>query len=146
MLEILKIEGGDQLISSVLRERAYKCRGGWAHFYLVKEDDVECGLLCYDDLSSYGSGQIQEIFVLEQFRRRGIGNMLLQYAEKVAVGLKCRRIQLKPYALELSGSTQMLTDWYATKGYSTVITEPDHMEKFLVPRQMDVRARFSDEP
>lgn len=133
-MEILKIEDGDQIISSVLRERAYKCRGGWAHFYLAKEDDIEYGLLCYDDLSSYGSGQIQEIFVLEQFRHRGIGNTLLRYAEEVAIGLKCCRIQLKPYALELSGSTQMLIDWYAGKGYSTAITEPDHMEKSLLPR------------
>lgn len=134
MLHISKISLPSGLQSTVLRERAARGHCAKSQEFVASLDGEEAGLLSYEDWGNKKPGFIYEIFVLPSFRRRGVGNSLLAYAESYAQQLGCNSVRLKPYALDQEPEQSQLIAWYAKAGYCQRPDDPEHMEKHLHAR------------
>ena len=91
----------------------------------------EAGLLLYEDWSERKSGFIYEIFILSSFRKKGLGTLLLLYAEKHAIQLNCDVLRLKPYALAQEPDNILLRNWYEKNGYQQYTKDCEFMTKYL---------------
>ena len=99
MPEILKLSSPSDLREPILRERIERGYCSRLQGFLASHNGEEAGLLLYEDWSERKSGFIYEIFILSSFRKKGLGTLLLLYAEKHAIQLNCDVLRLKPYAL-----------------------------------------------
>lgn len=119
------------LKSATLRERAERGHCSRSREFLASVNGEEAGLLSYEDWSDGRAGFIYEIFVLPSFRRQGIGQSLLSYAERYAIQLGCKLVRLKPYALDQEPDQSRLIAWYTRAGYLQTANDQEHMEKLL---------------
>jgi len=115
--EVNRIHALEEVKNEILRERAERAQGGRSQEFVAVIDQVESGLLSYEDWSDQSSGFIYEIFVLPSFREQGIGAKLLLYAENLAIQLGCTRVRLRAHALDHDTDQEWLVSWYAGKGY-----------------------------
>ncbi len=100
MLSILKINEPGDLQDTVLRNRALSGHIGRSQEFVALANGREAGLLSYEDWRERKLGFIYEVYVLPSFRRRGVGEALLEHGEKYALQLGCNLVQIKPYALD----------------------------------------------
>lgn len=131
MLNISQIYPFNNLQSRVLRERAEQGCCAKSLEFVATIDGEEVGLLLYEDWGDQQLGFIYEIFVLPSFRRRGVGNSLLAYAESYARQLACNFVRLKPYSLDRQLNRNQLMAWYGKAGYRQASGDSEQMEKYL---------------
>lgn len=131
MLEISEILTLVDLKNSTIRERAHRAHISRSKEFLVTKDGEEAGFLSYEDWGHKEPGFIQEIFVLPDFRRKGIAKHLLMHAENYALQLGCQSVRLKPYTLNLEFDQNHLIAWYTKEGYKHLPGDHEHMTKLL---------------
>ena len=100
MIMVLEIHAPNEIASEVLCDRAKRALGGRSTEFVAVVNGVESGLLSYEDWSDQKIGFIYEIFVLPDFRKRGIGTALLSYAEGLAAQLSCTKTRLNARAFD----------------------------------------------
>ncbi|WP_265212002.1 GNAT family N-acetyltransferase [Herbaspirillum lusitanum] len=130
-MHIAIVEHLTDIQNPFLRERAVKGTNARVTNYLAWKDDVEIAFLSYEDWSEKGIGFVYEINVLPEFRSKGAGSKLLSFAEARAIDLGCKRIQLKPYSLDLNISNEWILAWYTSKGYLSTADNSEYLEKTL---------------
>lgn len=131
MLEISIINGPDELKSEVLRCRAERSKSGWATEYVARIESSEAALLVLDHFQPSATASIREIFVLEPYRRRGVGTKMLKFAEARATELGCCKIELEVYPLDASIDKGLLRAWYVRHGYERGACNQDKLQKIL---------------
>lgn len=131
MYKILNVHSITDINDKILYYRANRAHGGRSQTFIVMMEEEEAGFLSYEDWSEEYIGFIYEIYVLPQFRNRGVGKLLLSYAEGKASELNCRYIRLKPYPLDERTDKDSLIAWYEKEGYFLKGEELEIMEKDL---------------
>ena len=131
MPEILKLSSPSDLREPILRERIERGYCSRLQGFLASHNGEEAGLLVYEDWSERKSGFIYEIFILSSFRKKGLGTLLLLYAEKHAIQLNCDVLRLKPYALAQEPDNILLRNWYEKNGYQQYTKDCEFMTKYL---------------
>ena len=131
MPEILKLSSPSDLREPILRERIERGYCSRLQGFLASHNGEEAGLLLYEDWSERKSGFICEIFILSSFRKKGLGSLLLLYAEKHAIQLNCDVLRLKPYALAQEPDNILLRNWYEKNGYQQYTKDCEFMTKYL---------------
>ncbi len=116
----------------LLRDRLRGCWGDApTEQFIARKDREEAGYLSLDIRKDLGIGVIYEIFVIEKYRRGGIGASLLAHGEKISKDYGFAATRLRPRSFDSNGPTdQELTAWCARKGY---VLDPvtNEMEKKL---------------
>ncbi len=102
----------------ILRERLERAKSGRTVEYVVIINDAEVAALSYEDWSEKSLGFIYEIFLLKQYRNKGLGSKILEFAEKKAIELKCQKIELDAHSLDEHTEQNWLFSWYEKKGYT----------------------------
>ena len=131
MPEILKLSSPSDLREPILRERIERGYCSRLQGFLASHNGEEAGLLLYENWSERKSGFIYEIFILSSFRKKGLGTLLLLYAEKHAIQLNCDVLRLKPYALAQEPDNILLRNWYEKNGYQQYTKDCEFMTKYL---------------
>ena len=131
MPEILKLSSPSDLREPILRERIVRGYCSRLQGFLASHNGEEAGLLLYEDWSERKSGFIYEIFILSSFRKKGLGTLLLLYADKHANQLNCDVLRLKPYALAQEPDNILLRNWYEKNGYQQYTKDCEFMTKYL---------------
>ena len=131
MLKLKTISAPQEINSAALQERYNKGSSPKTHDFIAMSDDAEAGLLIYEDWGHL-EGFIYEIFVLSNFRKRGIGNWILSRAEDIAAGFGHTKIRLDARTLDQHQmSHNDLATWYQSKGYFWLNSEIGRLEKAL---------------
>lgn len=131
MFKLKKISSQQEISNTVLQERYYKGSSPKTHDFIALAADVEVGLLIYEDWGN-PEGFIHEIFVLGDFRKRGIGNRILSQAEVIAAKLGHTKIRLDARTLDRNEmSHKDLAAWYQSKGYAGFNSDTGKLEKAL---------------
>ncbi|MCI8210779.1 hypothetical protein AUC61_14670 [Pseudomonas sp. S25] len=129
MLQLRKISSQREINSILLQERYYKGSSPKTHDFIAMSGDFEAGILIYEDCADT-EGLIYEIFVLSEFRKRGVGNWILSRAEDIAVEFCHTKIRLDARTLDRDEmSHQDLATWYQSKGYVWFNAETGRLEK-----------------
>ena len=118
-LKLCRVNHIEDIDNTILRDRAEI--GGKAKFtqhYVVKTADESIAFLAIDPFPHPQPFTIYEIFVLKEFRERGIGSFLLKEAEKIACRLDYSVIQLQARLLDPEIKGFDLIDWYKKHGYA----------------------------
>lgn len=129
---VVTVHALNEVTSETLRYRAQRASSGRSTEFIAVVNDVECGLISYEDWSDQGAGFIYEIYVLPDFRKQGIGTALLLHAEGLAVRLGCTKISLDARALDEETNQEILLSWYRDQGYAQGFDGAERMEKYLV--------------
>jgi ribosomal protein S18 acetylase RimI-like enzyme len=117
-VRLCKVNNIEDIDNSILKNRAKI--GGKAKFtlhYVVKADKQTIAFLAIDPFPHPQPFTIYEIFVLREFRGRGIGSFLLKEAENIARRLDYSIIQLQARSLDPEANSIDLIDWYKEHGY-----------------------------
>lgn len=131
MLTLKKISSQLEINSTALQERYYKGSSPKTHDFIAMSSDAEAGLLIYEDWGT-PEGFIYEIFVVSDFRKRGIGNWILSQAEIIAAELGKTKIRLDARTLDPDHmSNNDLATWYQSKGYVWINSKVGMLEKAL---------------
>ena len=126
----------EEIQDPLLRYRAQRGHGGRSLEFVAVDQGVEMGMLSYEDRSDTALAFVYEIFVLPQFRKRGVAAMLLSYAEAFAVRQQCQVVRLEPRPLDEAPDLSQLESWYMRAGYLRSAEYPELMEKPLpIPGQ-----------
>ena len=134
MPKLKRISGEQEIDSPVLRERYCKGSSCKTHDFIVLSSDCEAGLLIYEDWGK-PEGFIFEIFLLNDYRKRGIGSWALSQAENLASELGRVKVRLDARSLDPEKqSHEELAEWYLRKGYSRLADQPWTLEKTLCPQ------------
>lgn len=132
MVEISTISSPDELNNKLLRSRAERSRSGWASEYIAAcIGSSEAALLVLDHYPRTKSAGIHEIFVLEPYRKLGVGTAMLKFAEERARELGCCKIQLEVHPLDASIHKELLLAWYSRHGYEHGEGNRDKLHKVL---------------
>lgn len=129
--EIEQRSSPEDIQDPLLRYRAQRGHGGRSREFVAVNQDVELGMLSYEDRSDTALAFIYEIFVLPQFRKRGVAAMLLSHAEAFAVQKQCEVVRLEPRPLDENPNLHQLESWYERAGYRRSAQHPELMEKSL---------------
>lgn len=134
MINAVEIDDLSAVHEGSLLDRVSRGSSDRTREFLIRRDDLVVGLLIYErDASPYDF--IYEIFVLDGFRRQGIGTWILSYAEQIATSLDMDGIRLKARSLyqdELNDAD--LTSWYKKKGYVQSALGDEFLEKRFTRR------------
>lgn len=131
MLKLKTISAQQEINSAALQERYYKGSSPKTHDFIALTGDAEVGLLIYEDWGNL-EGLIYEIFVLSNFRKRGVGSWILSQAEDIAAGFGHTKIRLDARTLDRHQmSHNDLATWYQSKGYFWLDSEIGRLEKAL---------------
>lgn len=134
--EIEQRSSPEEIQDPLLRYRAKRGHGGRSLEFVAVDQGVEMGMLSYEDRSNTVLAFVYEIFVLPQFRRRGVAAMLLSYAEAFAARQHCQVVRLEPRPLDEAPDLSQLESWYMRAGYLRSTEYPALMEKSLpIPGQ-----------
>ncbi|MBN3813425.1 GNAT family N-acetyltransferase [Paraburkholderia sp. Ac-20347] len=116
-ISVVEIQDWQNLKSDLLRERARRSAGGWAHFFIAHVGSEEAGILVLDILDRPPRASIHEIFVLSEYRLRGVGGTLLMHAVDVAKFKLLPTLDLEVFPLDTATSREFLTQWYFRSGF-----------------------------
>lgn len=106
-------------------------RSGTREFVALIEG-VEAGLLIFEHFPRDSWGLIYEIYVLNEFRGLGIGNLILSHAENVARDSACKTLRLTARSLDQQFiKDDTLMSWYGRKGFIRDTSESSGMLKHL---------------
>lgn len=132
MIKILRINSLNEIKNETLHRQAERAHVGRSQEFIALYDENEAGLLSYEDWHNKLEGFIYEIYVLPEFRNKGIGSLLLSHAEKNAIHHQCTRIILKPFSLDRETKTSTLINWYKRNGYQHDVTNHEKLIKKLL--------------
>ncbi|ARX32867.1 N-acetyltransferase [Proteus mirabilis] len=130
MLEIKSIEP-NQVRDNCLKERIKEASSCKTTEYIAFMNGVEAGFLSLEYWASTSSACIYEIYVLPEYKEKGIGKELLTFAEKKAIQLECNYIQLIPHPLDSNTKLHKLISWYEKHGYKKDNTSNEYWIKSL---------------
>ncbi|GFM73725.1 hypothetical protein PSCICL_47170 [Pseudomonas cichorii] len=131
MLKLKKINTQQEINNAVLQERYHKSSSPRTRDFIALSGDTEAGLLVYEDWGK-PEGFIFEIFVLSDFRNRGVGSWILSQADNIAAKLGHIKIRLDARSLDWDERThEELACWYERNGYIRVNTNVGTLEKKL---------------
>lgn len=130
MLEIKKIEL-THVKNNCLKERIERASSGISTEYIAFMDGIEVGVLSLEYWAKISSAFIYEIYVLPDYRRKGIGEKLLTFAEEEAIQLHCDHIKLEPNNFDRTITIEKLISWYERHGYKKDNTSDDYWIKSL---------------
>lgn len=130
MIEIRSVQL-DEIQNNKLQEHVYRAHNSRSTEYIVFIDEIEAALLSYEDWSDRFEGFIYEIYVLEEYRKNGLGTKLLKFAENKARLLKCNKIFLEPRPLDKNVTSEFLVSWYGKQGYQKHSLDVDKMFKLI---------------
>lgn len=131
MLKIIEFTQPAELGEKSLRERAEYAKGIRTRQFKAVQNDTELGYLSFDDRSDIKTGVLYEIFVLPQFRQRGIGSQLVSFGEDLARSIGCKRVRLSARAFDQSVGQSWLEWWYKKRGYHIAQDGSQEFEKYL---------------
>lgn len=129
--EIGQRSSPEEIQDPLLRYRAQRGHGGRSIEFVAVDHGIEMGMLSYEDRSDTFLAFIYEIFVLPQFRKRGVAAMLLSHAEMFAVRQQCQTVRLEPRPLDETPELSQLESWYRRTCYLRSAEYPKLMEKSL---------------
>lgn len=128
-LEIIEIEIGS--IKSEFTERIAQSRTSVTKFFVARSGNQDLGIISIDQYKPPNPLFVYFIFVERKFRNRGIGTILLDFAEQLAINRRNPSIVLQPHEVESDVPLQELINWYIKKGYSWRENDSTRMEKPL---------------
>lgn len=118
---IEEVQDCKQIQHPELREMALKIQTpDTTELIALTENGVETGFISIEDFKVQHFAnfvEVQNIFVLASFRRRGIGSLLLEKAEELSCNKGFAFIRLKAWPIEDGLGIQGLTNWYLRRGY-----------------------------
>ena len=98
---------------------------------LVLHNKKEVGYLAFDLWPSKDYIVIYELYIIPEYRRKGIGTIVMKKAEKIAAEFGNLSIHLRPEPLSRKISKEQLIEWYRKQGYSPLADNPDLFVKEL---------------
>jgi ribosomal protein S18 acetylase RimI-like enzyme len=128
---VVAISSPSHLASSILRGRAERAARPNARQFAARIDDKEAGYLSFEDRPDLALGVIYEVFVLSEFRSRGIGSALIRFGEDLARQAGYRRVRLYPRPTDDDVYEDRLVAGYARRGYRHCPSSGGEMEKVL---------------
>jgi len=132
-MKLVELANPDHAQMQEIRERARI--GGKAQCtrqYAAHENGQEIGLLVLVLCPDREFAFLYEIFVLKQFRDRGIGSRLLAAAEMFVKKKGYQRMYVDAIPLEHDYSEKDLVAWYAKYGYEPRGHRPNELAKELI--------------
>jgi GNAT superfamily N-acetyltransferase len=93
--------------------------------------DEEAGYLSFEDRPDLALGVIYGVFVLAQYRSRGVGSTLIGFGEDLAQHAGYWRVRLYPRPTDDGISEGRLVIGYERRGYRPCPTSGGEMEKVL---------------
>jgi len=119
--EVRAILSPEDVEDDVLRPRvAREWRDRWSHCFVAAVGGIEAGLILFDFYRETLDGSIQQVFVLDRFRKLRIATELMECAEAELKKLGATRARLNPYALGRERGdpdTPTLIRWYSSLGF-----------------------------
>lgn len=97
--------------------------------FLLLLDGKEAAFLAFEDWSDQSLGFIYEIYVLPEFRHKGLGNELLEYAEELCITLGCDHLELEANNIEPAVNKDTLVSWFSRKGFTKAESNTERMTK-----------------
>lgn len=131
MLQVIKVDSANPVRNHLIRDLAKRAKNGFSSEFVFVQDGVEVAFLSYENNPRYPSAFIYEIYVVCEFRKQGLGNEILAYAESLAEKDGKSAIRLEPHAFDRSLDKDVLIAWYTKKGYSWVTEDAEKMEKLI---------------
>lgn len=128
MIEIKSVKI-DVIENNILRDRAIRARCGRSTEYIAIINEIEVAFLSCEDWSNVSEVFIYEIFVLPEYRGKGIGNHLIKFSENKAKELNCNKVLLRPEPFDKTIGFDFLLSWYKRLGYEKMKSRPDIMFK-----------------
>ena len=116
-LNVVPIGKPSDVSSPILRDRAALAARPNARQHVARVRDQEAGYLSFDDWPDQARGVIYEVFVLAQYRSRGVGSTLLRFAEDLARRAGYSRVWLYPSPIDDGISKARLVEGYERSGY-----------------------------
>jgi GNAT superfamily N-acetyltransferase len=98
---------------------------------VARIDGEEAGYLSFEDRPDLALGVIYEVFVLAQYRSRGVGSALVRFSEDLAQHAGYRRVRLYPRPTDDGISEGRLITGYERRGYHLCPASGGEMEKVL---------------
>lgn len=93
---------------------------------------AQSGLLIFEHFPERSLGLVYEIYVLAEFRKMGVGNLLLSHAQTIAVDSACQALRLLARSLDQEFiSDDDLMSWYGRKGFDRDAGNIGWMQKNL---------------
>ncbi len=127
-LEELEI---DAIKNPVLKNRAQSCSESiYTKFFVAKLNQSEVGFLAVDFIPPPQTFVIYQLFVLEDYRRRGVGTELLQKAEDMALNAGNNIVRLEAKPLDAIITRNELRSFYKKRGYHPE-TGSEYFEKII---------------
>lgn len=100
--------------------------------FVALVDGREAGLLIFEHFPNSRMGVVYEIFVLPDFRRKGVGRLLLDRADFVALASACKELRLHARSLDQAHvDDAQLMSWYGRSGFERDASDPGWMKKNL---------------
>ncbi len=130
-VEVVAIASPSHLASAILRARAERAVRPNARQFVARSDDEEVGYLSFEDRPDLALGVIYEVFVLAQYRARGVGSTLIGFGEDVAQRAGYSRVRLYPRPTDDGISEGRLVAGYERRGYRLCPASGGEMEKML---------------
>jgi len=126
---VVEVKNPSEINNALIRERAERCKERFSiqHVAIFNGDIV--GFLSFDNKSHIGFGVIYEIYVLPDFRSKGVGAFLLRHGEQLALHYKCQKILVCPEAFDGTVLKERLVVWYGRHGYKFSEAGCGEMEK-----------------
>lgn len=128
----VKIEETHEVDHPFLLSRVGHGKRAGTREFVALIDGVEAGLLIFEHFPDGSWGLVYEIYVLREFRARGVGNLLLAHAEAVAVDSGCKTLHLTARSLDQEViDDENLVSWYGRKGFIRDASASSGMHKNL---------------
>lgn len=136
-MRIERVDDIQDVTCPVLRERLNQGQSLGMEDFVALVDGREAGLLMFEHFARHSMGQVHEIYVLNVFRRNGVGQRLLSYSEGVARQHGYLKLRLMARSLDPTRiGDRDLTAWYRNHGFKSDSPASMWMQKELL---------FSDE-
>jgi GNAT superfamily N-acetyltransferase len=119
MIELREVGAGENCRNAQVRARVLDSpKARYTKQFAVREDGSEVAFLALDLIPETDYLVLYEIFVPSEFRRQGVGSLLLGKVEYLARSLGYERITLFPSPLDSGYPKCKLIVWYRSHGYA----------------------------
>jgi GNAT superfamily N-acetyltransferase len=118
-LEFIELRAQTEISSLELRKRAGEFPGRDVDLrYLVRNACEEVAFLWYDVFPTEVYLVLYELFVATGFRGQGIGSLLIQHTEALALARGYKKILVRPEPLSDEITKERLIVWYQKRGFT----------------------------
>lgn len=124
-IKIIEVNEPEAISSQCVRERIESGKRPGTREFVASVDGDVAGLLIFEHYPRESMGFVYEIFVLEEFRERGLGGMLLTHAETIALQVGCVLLRLFVRSLDQEYLNDVqLAAWYSRRGFTEEAIRP----------------------